>query len=65
MTKKSKIREQLISFLHSELAVPDDSLTFASKSDEEDPNILSVILWQYGLLTLEQLEQVFNWLETV
>jgi hypothetical protein len=65
MTKKSKIREQLISFLHSELAVPDDSLTFASKNDEEDPNILSVILWQYGLLTLEQLEQVFNWLETV
>ncbi|MBE9166881.1 DUF2949 domain-containing protein [Pleurocapsales cyanobacterium LEGE 06147] len=64
MSKKSKIREQLISFLHSELAVPDDSITFASKNGEQDPNILSVILWQYGLLTLEQLEQVFNWLET-
>lgn len=65
MSNKSKIREQLISFLHSELAVPDDSLTFVSKSSEQDPSILSVMLWQYGLLSLEQLEQVFNWLETV
>lgn len=29
----------------------------------EDKTLLPMILWQEGIITLEQLEQVFNWLE--
>jgi hypothetical protein len=28
-------------------------------------NLLPMILWQYGLVTLKQLDQIFDWLETV
>jgi hypothetical protein len=28
------------------------------------PNLLPMILWQYGLVTLEQLDRIFDWLET-
>jgi hypothetical protein len=30
---------------------------------EQDPGPLHMILWQYGLVSLEQLEQIFDWLE--
>jgi hypothetical protein len=56
--------ERLINFLQLELAIPADSIALALKTGERDPNRLSVILWLYGLLTLEQLERVFDWLET-
>jgi hypothetical protein len=62
---KYTIREKLINFLHSELSIPADTIALARKTEEQDPNILSMILWQYGLLTLEQLEAVLNWLEMV
>jgi len=60
-----KMFEQLISFLQSELSIPTHSINLALKSQERDPSRLSIILWQYGLLTLEQLEQVFDWIETL
>lgn len=56
--------ERLIRFLRLELAIPADSIALAIKTGERDPNLFSVILWQYGLLTLEQLEKVLDWIET-
>ncbi|CAA9283859.1 hypothetical protein AVDCRST_MAG92-3740, partial [uncultured Coleofasciculus sp.] len=31
---------------------------------EQIPNLLPITLWQYGLITLVQLDQVFDWLYT-
>ena len=62
---QSKKATRLISFLQSELAIPADWITLAQRQGEQDPNLLPMILWQYGLVTLTQLEQVFDWLETV
>lgn len=63
---KSTTATQLISFLQEELAIPPAWIALAQRRHgEQDPNLLPMILWQYGLLTLEQLEQVFDWLETV
>lgn len=62
---KTTALNQLINFLQSELAVSTDSIALARKTGEEAPNLLLIVLWQYGLLTLEQLEQVFDWLETL
>lgn len=55
---------RLISFLQEDLAIPEAWITLAQRQGE-DPNLLPMILWQYGLLSLEQLERVFDWLETV
>jgi Protein of unknown function (DUF2949) len=55
--------ERLIHFLRLELAIPADSIALAIKTGERDPNLFSVILWQYRLLTLEQLEKILDWLD--
>ena len=62
---KSTKLTRLISFLQSELAIPTNWIALAQKQGEQDPNLLLMILWQYGLITLSQLEQVFVWSETV
>lgn len=62
---KSMIPAKLIRFLQEELAIPDASIALAQKQGEQDPKLLPMILWQYGLVTLEQLDRVFDWLETV
>ena len=61
---QSQKTTRLISFLQSELAIPADWIALAQRQGEE-PNLLPMVLWQYGLVTLSQLEQVFDWLETV
>lgn len=55
-------RERLIDFLQTELAVPDAAIAFAKRQGEQDPNLLPLTLWQYGLVTLDQLNQIFDWL---
>ncbi len=54
---------QLINFLQSELAISDSCIMLALHRQEEDPGPLPMILWLYGLISLEQLEQIFDWLE--
>jgi len=65
MLMKPTMLARLIKFLQEELAIPDASIALAQKQGEQDPNLLPMILWQYGLVTLEQLDRVFDWLEAV
>ena len=60
---KSTISVRLISFLQEELEISAPEIALAQRQGEA-PNLLPMILWQYGLLTLEQLDRVLNWLET-
>jgi Protein of unknown function (DUF2949) len=53
----------LIRFLRDELALPQASIALAVQHAEQTPSLLPMILWQYGLITLAQLEQIFDWLE--
>ncbi|MBC6478772.1 MAG: DUF2949 domain-containing protein [Hormoscilla sp.] len=55
---------RLIGFLQEELAIPFSSISVAMKRCEQDPGPLPMVLWQYGLVTLEQLDRIFDWLET-
>lgn len=55
---------QLIKFLQWELAIPDSAIATALRHQNEDTHQLPMILWQYGLVTLKQLERIFDWLET-
>ncbi|MBF2067924.1 MAG: DUF2949 domain-containing protein [Calothrix sp. C42_A2020_038] len=54
----------LISFLQEDLAISSASLAVALRHSQQDPGPLPMILWQYGLITLDQLEQIYDWLET-
>ncbi|NMF83602.1 DUF2949 domain-containing protein [Nodosilinea sp. P-1105] len=53
----------LIRFLQDELAISSASLQVALKHSEQDPGPLPMILWQYGLVSLEQLEKIYDWME--
>jgi len=46
------------------MAVPASAIAIALRHNEPASNLLPMILWQYGLITTEQLDQIFDWLET-
>lgn len=54
---------KLVEFLQEELALPKAAIALATDHCEQKLNLLPVVLWQYGLVTLEQLDQIFDWLE--
>ncbi len=59
------INARLIRFLQEDLAVSPSSIAIAQRQREQDPGgPLPIILWQYGLITLEQLDRIYDWLET-
>ncbi|MBW4622497.1 MAG: DUF2949 domain-containing protein [Cyanosarcina radialis HA8281-LM2] len=54
---------QLLRFLQEDLALSSSSIAMALRHVEQDPGPLPMILWKYGLVTLEQLERIYDWLE--
>jgi hypothetical protein len=62
MTNNSNYR-QMLHFLKEELKLSSESLAIAERSAERDRGPLPMILWQYGLVTLEQLDKIYDWLE--
>jgi hypothetical protein len=64
MSQDSTARTRLIQFLREELAVPSSAIALALRQPDQSTNLIPMILWQYGLITLEQLDRVFEWMET-
>ncbi|MBD1861935.1 MULTISPECIES: DUF2949 domain-containing protein [Trichocoleus] len=54
---------RFIRFLQEDLSISAASIAIALRHREQDPGPLPMILWQYGLVTLEQLERIFDWME--
>ncbi|HEY9760884.1 MAG TPA: DUF2949 domain-containing protein [Trichocoleus sp.] len=59
----TRTHTHLIRFLQEELSISTPSIELALRHIEQDPGPLPMILWQYGLITLEQLEQIYDWME--
>lgn len=57
--------EKFVQFLQQDLGVSLAQLELAQRNIQETPDQLPMILWQYGLISLGQLDQIFDWLETV
>lgn len=55
---------RFLKFLQEDLAISSNSLAIALRHVEQDPGPLPMVLWKYGLVTLEQLDRIFDWLET-
>lgn len=54
----------LVQFLRDELLVSTSSIDFALKR-RGDCDPLPMVLWQYGLITLEQLDRIYDWMDSV
>jgi hypothetical protein len=57
------LQSQFIQFLEEDLKISADSIAIAQRHQGQNPDLLPIILWQYGLVTIEQLDQIFDWLE--
>jgi hypothetical protein len=57
-------QNQLIEFLEQDLAIPADAIALGVRQSAMSPNLLPIILWQYGIVTTSQLDQIFAWLES-
>jgi Protein of unknown function (DUF2949) len=54
---------KLIHFLQDDLAISSSSMSLALKQVEQNHGSLPMILWQYGLVTIEQLDRIYDWME--
>jgi hypothetical protein len=57
--------DNLIQFLQQDLGVSVAQIELAQRHIQDTPDQLPMILWQYGLISLGQLDQIFDCPETV
>jgi Protein of unknown function (DUF2949) len=55
--------KQLVNFLQSELAISPPSIAMALRYSQQERGPLPMILWRYGFVSLDQLNQILDWLE--
>lgn len=58
-----KMHTGLINFLESDLGITREAIELAMRHHQPSPDLLPMILWQYGLIDIEQLDRIFGWLE--
>ncbi|MEO0375620.1 hypothetical protein C1752_01072 [Acaryochloris thomasi RCC1774] len=61
---KHRYQAQLIQFLQTELSVPASAINTALRQYHSTHAPLPMVLWHYGLITLDQLDRTFDWLES-
>lgn len=62
MERSLKLTE-FVNFLQDELAISSSAITVALRQRRHSDDPLPMLLWQYGLISIEQLQQIFDWLE--
>ena len=56
--------EALLHFLQRRLGLSDNALNLGLRQAELEQAPLPIVLWSFGLLSLEQLQQVLDWENT-
>ncbi|WP_448561983.1 DUF2949 domain-containing protein [Trichothermofontia sp.] len=59
-----KLDIQFLQFLQEELLISAAAIKIALRYCNNDLHLLPVTLWRYGLVSLEQLDLIFEWLAT-
>ena len=55
---------QIVKFLCQDLELPNESVQLALKQAQSNRGTLPIVLWQYGLVTLSQLDRIFELFES-
>jgi hypothetical protein len=50
-------------FLSEKLAIPSEDLAVVLRHQKQSSDPLPMLLWQYGLISLGQLQAIFDWLD--
>ncbi|TAF54995.1 MAG: DUF2949 domain-containing protein [Oscillatoriales cyanobacterium] len=60
---KSNYLSPFVRFLQEDLQLPANSIQLVLRQGLSR-DALPMLLWQYGLIDLQQLDRIFDWLET-
>jgi len=55
---------QFVQFLQTELAISSAEIAVLLHHPELENAPLPMVLWQYGLVSTQQLAQIYDWMET-
>ncbi|MEM8780830.1 MAG: DUF2949 domain-containing protein [Cyanobacteria bacterium P01_G01_bin.49] len=55
--------QRFLYFLRQELEIPAESIALVQRHPELPYSSFPMLLWRYGLITLSQLERIFDWLD--
>ncbi len=55
---------RFVRFLQEDLGLSKDALAIVQKSAQKNIAPIPMVLWKYGLVTLEELDRIYDWLET-
>ena len=55
---------KVTNFLRQNLNLSDDSVQLALKQSQPNYSSLPIVLWQYGLVSLPELDRVYDWFES-
>ncbi len=53
----------LMRFLRDELSLPSASINLAFQQARQTPSLMPMVLWQYGLVSLPELDRILDWLD--
>jgi hypothetical protein len=56
---------QLIEFLETEFGLPEAAIALSLKQAGSLTNLIPIVLWKYGFVTVDQIGQIFDQLETL
>jgi hypothetical protein len=56
--------QALLRYLRQQIGLSESALALGIKQSQLEQAPLPVVLWRYGLISLEQLEQVLSWQDT-
>jgi Protein of unknown function (DUF2949) len=62
---KSQVSERFVDFLKHDLQLSPASISLAMRHRPQIFSHFPLVLWQYGLINLEQLERIWDWWETL
>ena len=62
MENNSKLLE-FSRFLHEEMAIKPEDLSLALHKRQSSSDPLPMLLWQYGFISLHQLQSILDWLD--
>ncbi len=55
--------QKLVNFLEQELNIPAESIALVERHPELPYSSFPMLLWRYGLITIAQLDRIFDWLD--
>jgi hypothetical protein len=55
---------RLIHYLQQDLGITDTALVLVSRQQKPSATELPIVLWNHGLIDLEQLGFIFDWMES-